>query len=251
MPGQTIQKYHVTLTTTDPFRVGASEDPLIDVDAPIAMVGGRPVIQGSTFKGAYRSELEAILITQYADKNARMRPCIPADRGNLSRDEQRLIRHGPYRGPNCGYKNQGNRSYAICPTCYLLGTMGLVGFVRVPYLFADAMPEEGYSIRRDRAIEGAAMRSNRKYQLIPPSTRFTGTLEVLMEDTIRGWKLGEARPLESRSHQDQWLQNNNSWPAAKILAELVVKPIENLKQMGGFTSKGFGGVSVKLEAVQG
>lgn len=260
--GQKYQRYQVTLVAKSPLRIGAAQDPLIDVDAPVALVGGRPVIQGSTLKGVYRSQLEALLIDQYAGQLAAARPCIPADWRNLSADEKGLLpnKGGKYRGSNCGYKprpaNQREerrdrgRITDICPTCYLLGTMGLLGFVRVPYLFAEAGadPEEGYSIRYDRAIGGAAHASNRKFQLIPPGARFSGTLDVLLEDSIRRWSLGKPRPLESDTHQDTWLVGH-AWPPQDVLNKLVVAPLEAVTQLGGFRSKGFGDVEIRLQPI--
>lgn len=244
---RTVQKYEIRVTTTQPFRIGAFPNPLSDIEAPVATIGGRPVIQGSTLKGAYRSQLEEYLILNYADNEA-MKPCIPAPWNNLSSDERQLIKEGKYRGPVCGYE-YGRGGNPICPACYLLGTAGLVGFVQVPYLYTDAAPEEGYSNRRDRATDTAAAGANRSYQIIPPGSLFVGTLEVITEDRVRGWVLGQPRPLQSYSHSDAWLENGAAWETERVLRELVVERLEAITRLGGFISKGFGNVRVEVKPI--
>lgn len=88
-----------------------------------------------------------------------MKPCIPAMDRNLSFDEKRLI-PDKYKGSNCGYGLQRDGRVQICPACYLLGTAGLIGFVQVPYLYADIDAEEGYAARRDRATNTVASGAN-------------------------------------------------------------------------------------------
>jgi CRISPR/Cas system CSM-associated protein Csm3 (group 7 of RAMP superfamily) len=245
---QTYRKYAVIITAEQPLRVGGYKDPISDVDAPLAMVGDQIVIPGSSLKGAYRNELENYLILNHADQNGAMRPCIPAAWNNLSHDERALIREQhKYKGECCGYDYKSGRQENICPTCYLLGTMGLVGFVLVPYLVTGADPEEGYAVRRDRVLGKAADRSNRSVLLMPPGTVFTGELSVLLEDKVRGWELGQPRPLKSRRYSDAWLKQ--PWPVEEVLQELVVERLEAIARIGGYISKGFGNVSVKVEPV--
>lgn len=236
------------------MHIGGAPDPLADIDGPVALLGGRPVVHGSSLKGAFRAQLEHILIESYSGA-AETKPCIPADWKNLSQDERGLINDlKKYKGSNCGYGykrpggSKGSQKLSICPTCYLLGTMGLMGFMQVPYLYSDIDPEDSYAIRQDRALLSGAGGSNRRLQLIPDGARFSGTLRVLLSDDLRGWRLGEARPLKSREYEDTWLVRH-PWKPEDVLSKLVEPALRSIKQMGGFRSKGCGDVEVTCTRV--
>ena len=154
---QRIALYTVELTTEQPFHIGAVRDPMSDVHNPFTVLGGQVVVQGPSLKGALRAQLEEYLILNYSD-NPAMKPCIPTP--NLSPDERILVdKHKKYRGFSCA---KGRRPHDLCPTCYLLGTMGLVGFVQVPYLYlvSEDEIEEIYCNRRDRALSTVAEGKN-------------------------------------------------------------------------------------------
>ena len=239
------QKYEVTVETLEPFRIGSVRDIMDVADNPIATVGGRPVIQGPSLKGAFRAAVEEYLVAEYGN-DERMRPCIPAAKNTISQDEAELIRKGVYRpGGGCMYTAKSQTS-SICPACYLFGAMGLPGFVRVPYLFTDASVEELYSVRVDRALGTVAERTNRDYQILPDGSKFTGILEVLLEDPRRTWKFGEKRPIGkdmSNFCGDDWLEG---WDQKKILEELVEARLRSISLLGGFKSKGCGKVEVLI-----
>jgi CRISPR/Cas system CSM-associated protein Csm3 (group 7 of RAMP superfamily) len=239
--------YLITATTLDPMRVGGKDDPLSEADNPLAIVGGRVCIPGPSLKGALRAELERYLNDQmYDTKTSRWRsehaasqPCIPSTR--FSPDERQLISSGHFRSRACRYPSDNE---SICPVCYLLGTQGLVGFVKVPFLFTNVTYSELYSARLDRSSRSVAEKTNRSYQLIPPETNFKGTLEVIRSDDLLGWELGKIRPLKESTLGDAWIRSD--WTADKILNELLIDRLTAIRSIGGYRSKGFGGVRIEV-----
>ena len=250
------KNYQVTLETVEPFRIGALENPLSDVHNPVTRIGGRVVVQGSSLKGALRSGVESYLIERYKNESG-VKPCIPSPESGLTQAELQLI-PGSYK-PHGGCKYQeperrhGNQpSYQpreheyICPACYLFGAQGITGFVRVPYLFSDAVPEDLYAVRIDRASLTVAERTNRDYQIIAPGMQFVGTLEVLLNDPVRGWMLGKARKLPAQATRgDVWLADGK-WTQERIMKELIVERLVALNLLGGFKSKGAGKVKISV-----
>jgi CRISPR/Cas system CSM-associated protein Csm3 (group 7 of RAMP superfamily) len=241
------RQFQVTLVTQEPFRIGALEDVMSGIHNPVATVGGRVVVQGSSLKGALRASVEDYLIERYGD-DPEMRPCIPTSARTLSDDERILIQKGLYRpGGSCMY-SQRHKSTSICPACYLFGAQGLVGFVRVPYLYTDVSPEALYAVRIDRAAGVVAEGTNREYQLVRDGAKFTGILEVLVTNTARAWELGMERPLKKSPDflGDRWLQKGD-WSPERIIDELIVGRLESIRFLGGFKSKGFGKVKTAVE----
>src|SRR5439155_10479814 len=161
-----IERFQITLTSLEPFRIGAPQDVMEGVDNPIATIGSRAAVLGPTLKGALRANIEKYLIEHYATDDD-MKPCIPSSEATLSEEEKKLISNRIYRvGGSCLFSRR-NKSPSICPACYLLGAQGLVGFVRVPFLLTDVTPEELYSVRIDRAAGVVSERTNREYQILP------------------------------------------------------------------------------------
>jgi CRISPR/Cas system CSM-associated protein Csm3 (group 7 of RAMP superfamily) len=231
------KSYAITLTTTEPFRVGGKSDPLSEAENPVAVVGGRVCIPGPSLKGAFRGELERFLNDTYYDNQNKtwpqdklaLQPCIPGTK--LLSDEQRLVNEKHFRGPSCHYPcDIGSRGkcgkrhdecHGICPVCYLLGAQGLIGFVQVPFLFTDIRYDELYSARLERTSHTVVRGTNRSYQLVPPETAFTGILEVLISDSLLGWELGRARELKESSMGDAWL-HDGQWSQEKVLGDLGI-----------------------------
>lgn len=240
-----LEVFTVTLTTVDPIRIGALQDPLSDADQPIARLGERPVIQGPSLKGALRAQIERHLIDQYPDR-PQMRPCIPAAR--LSKYEEGLR---GYRGPTCALPASPRRrgeDTSICPACYLLGAMGLPGFVRVPFLKSDAVPDELYSVRLDRRTGAVVTGSNRSWEVLPDGAEFVGTLEIVRRDSLTGWELGKPR---EPNVPDDWLKDGHEWSAEGIISELLVERMQAVTVIGGHRSKGCGRVRITVEAAPG
>ncbi|GAI24747.1 unnamed protein product, partial [marine sediment metagenome] len=153
------------------LHIGGSPSPLTEKKAPVFSVDGKPTIPASSFKGAFRYQVEQLLIAKKDELKSKLgttddkliRPCIPAPRP--SRAERELLHLG-YR-EHCEIKvkedkveipKENNSPIGLCPVCYLFGATGLMGFLRIPNLW----PETGEyridqtSIRIDRESGTAA-----------------------------------------------------------------------------------------------
>jgi CRISPR/Cas system CSM-associated protein Csm3 (group 7 of RAMP superfamily) len=191
-------------------------------------------------KGALRAEIERYLIHSYYDPGAKrwpserlaLQPCMAATR--LSEGEEALKGAGKYRG-HCTYPLSG-QAHGICPACYLLGAQGLVGFVKVPFLWCDLGPDALYSARIDRSSGTVAQGTNRKYQLLPQGTRFSGKLWLTASDAALDWTFGKPRPLPG--NPDQWL--GMGWDPMRVENELLLDRLRNITHLGGYKSKGCG-----------
>lgn len=266
------KRYKVELEATEPLRIGGVEDPRSGIHNPVTKVGEKVVIPGSSLKGALRAEIEQFLIENYHGKaspgwpqdKAAFQPCIPAPKPTT--DEQGLIDSGKYRSEACHYpcdieerfvergerifrgkctKDGSPNPHPICPVCYFLGAMGLNGFVRVPFLYAEISPEELYSARIDRAINTVVEGTNRSYQLISPGVKFSGELVIITEDPVAGWKIGELRPLNDKTLGDKWLEGGDL-KADELINTYIIERLKNIKILGGYKSKGFGQVKVEV-----
>ena len=255
------RRYNITLTAQVPLRIGGPQDLLSQAENPVAIVGGRVVVPGSSLKGRLRAEIESMLIDSYYDAANQawpsdkrpFQPCLPTT--NPSQDELGLVRAGRYRdkwepergGPgwSCTYTDR-EASPSICPACYFLGAMGLPGFVRVPFLYADGSPAQLYSATMDRATGTVRSGTNRPYDLVPQGTRFTGALAVVMQDTRLAWRLGQRRPVRAGTQGDAWLPQDGTAPQ-ELLETFILKPLRAISLLGGYKSKGFGEVRLTVE----
>ncbi len=272
-------EYEIVLKTESPFRVGRKEDPFTTIDQPIIMIGNRVVIPGTTLKGALREAIERYLIENYSDKPG-MKPCLPATPQTVTPDEMELIHQGKYKGTGCHYpcvsrshsnsrckhaiiggiehwaqEEKDKGLHYICPVCYLLGAQGLVGFVTVPFLYADATLYELPALRIDRVTgtvaTGTSGGTYRIYQIVPEGTEFRGVLRILLEDPIKGWKLGESRPLKGPTLGDIWLKENPEWRnPERIINELVIERLKSIRRLGGFKSHGAGYVKIEVKKLE-
>lgn len=247
-------KYKIELKTLEPLRIGASKDVMSSFDNPVATIGGRVVVQGSTLKGFLRNQIEEYLIDKYSDIKS-MKPCIPSSERTLSADEKLLIVSRKYRDKGaCSYssENMRNKSESICPACYFLGAMGLNGFVRIPYLYTETKPEELYSVRLDRAKDTVVEKTNRDYQIMADNVSFIGTLEVMSKNTVNNWTLGKIRSIQDNKKLDGWLNETSKkynkrfidLTASELAEEFLVERINGAHIIGGFKSKGCGKVSI-------
>jgi len=246
------KQFTVKLVTKAPFRIGGVK-PIpgtTDVDSPIVRLGNKIVVQGTSLKGAYRAELERYLIDNFLDKttkrwkNTWFKPCIPADVKTILADERKLLDKGFYKYC-CSYPNPNDY---ICPVCYLLGARGLIGFINVPFLkMIKGSVERLQFIREDRVIGTSARGAIGKFEAIPESSVFEGVMTVLEEDDILGWKFGQKRDL-AESQGDKWL-DSPEWTKEKVEDNLIIKRLTNIKNLGGYRSKGFGQVDIKIEKI--
>lgn len=265
------KRYKIELETVEPLRIGGAVSPLTGIHSPVAKVGEKVVIPGSSLKGALRAEIEQFLIEAYHGKASldwpkdklAFQPCVPAPKPTT--DEQALIDVGKYRAEACHYPckfaeyfERGGRRFRgdctkdgkpnphlICPACYFLGAMGLSGFVRIPFLYAEISPEELYSLRIDRAKNTGVEGSNWPYQLIPTGVKFSGDLVIISEDPVTGWKIGQPRPLSDKTLGDKWLEQE-SLNREELVNTYIVERLKNIKILGGYKSKGFGEVKIEV-----
>lgn len=243
-----IKRFRVECQLLSPAHLGGLNDPLSSADNPIALVGGRLCIPGPSFKGALRNELERWLVgVFYGDgkwQDDNLKPCVPATKP--SRDEEALAKEGKYRDRSCSYRDDGRGT--ICPVCYVLGAMGLVGFVSVPFLFSEAPRGELYSSRLDRVSRTVVHGSNRPYQLAPQESKFVGEIEVLLKDDLLGWEFGKMRPV-GNAQADAWLQKLDDIEQNKLVRALVTERVERISGLGGYRSKGFGRVKMSVSEI--
>ncbi|MBE3576246.1 MAG: hypothetical protein IMX00_00870 [Limnochordales bacterium] len=242
MPDRVFREYDLWLTIDQPLFVGGPPDPMSEFHSPVARIGGRAVIPGTSVKGALRSQLERLLIQQAA-RNPVFRPCIPFPFSRLSADEHTLVRAGVYRGGACEY-GKG----PICPACYFLGCQSLPGFVMVPYLEADKDPEPAYAAARDRATSAVHRGFNRNVEVMPPGTTFRGVLRILIEDQQRKWTLGRERE-HLEPNTDSWLRelSHEERHVDRLIDKYVVEPLKSICSIGGKVSTGHGWVRGALE----
>lgn len=257
------KNFAVTLTTLEPFRIGGVNDPLSDVNNPVTTVGGRLVVPGPSLKGILRNAVEHHLINSYwrdgcwPEKELALQPCIPTTRRTL--DEDGLVNQNKYRKNACHYpclkkpcpsEKENEMSHTICPVCYFFGAMGVIGFLRVPFLLASSSGNELYSSRMDRSIGTVVEGTNRPYQLVPNGVQFTGTLEVLIKDTVLGWELGKPRPFpEKQTKGDEWLKDAKRSPD-ELIKEFVLDRLQAITLLGGYKSKGFGRVKIEVKELK-
>ncbi len=260
------KEFKIEMTTLEPIRIGGIASPLSGIDNPIAKVGDKVVVPGSTLKGAYRWEIERYLIDTYFDKATKnwkdknLQPCIPSTK--LQPDENQLVKNGLYRFYNQSQQQRGGefkgegchyscgkcreQRHEICPVCYFLGANGLEGFVKVPFLYADTKVNELYSANIDRAVQTVKPGTNRPYQLVPDGTKFIGTLTVILKDTVRDRELGKARNLKDYTGGDAWLLGH-ARSRDDIIKEFIIDRLVSIKTIGGYKSKGFGMVDIKIK----
>lgn len=224
----------ITVRAVSPVRVGGSIDHIRGIDLPMATVGGKPVIPGASLKGAFRAELTASLL-RLARENPLLRPCIATP--TRSNEEKALQ---GFKEKACVVEEDPGDN-TICPACYLLGAQGLVGFVRVPFLYASVSQEELVELPCDYARGTGRNVGPRTLEFVPKEATFTGELELVLRDEVRGWELGKPRPQFHR--QDRWLEDG-SWSAERIERDLVRNCLEAIDKLGGCKSRGYGSVAV-------
>jgi len=244
------------------LHIGGSPSPLSEKDAPVFSVDGKPAIPASSFKGAFRYQVEQLLIAKKDELKLKLgitddkliRPCIPAPRP--SRAEQELLNLG-YR-KHCEIKveedkveipKENNRPIGLCPVCYLFGATGLMGFLRIPNFW----PEVGEyridqtSIRIDRESGTAAHRALVKGEQVKPGTMFKGMLEIIAQQGT--FQFGKAREIGG-TNVDLWLNGIASKSVEEtqllLINEILIPALNNISVLGGQKSKGAGRVKVEI-----
>lgn len=245
------------------LHIGGSPSPLTEKKAPVFSVDGKPAIPASSFKGAFRYQVEQLLITRKEDLKAKLeitddkliKPCIPAPRP--SKAEQKLQSLG-YR-KHCEIKveedkieipKEGNTPIGLCPVCYLFGATGLMGFLRIPNFW----PEVGEyridqtSIRIDRESGTAATGAIVTGEQVKPGTVFNGTLEIIAQQGT--FQFSRTREIGG-TKVDLWLDKIASKPLKEaqllLINEILIPALNNATVLGGQKSKGAGKISIEID----
>jgi len=238
------------------LHIGGSASPLTEKKAPVFSVDGKPVIPASSLKGAFRYQLEQILINKKDELKSELclnnadllKPCIPAPKP--SKAEKQLLNLG-YR-QHCAVKVEDDKVFAengVCPVCYFFGATGLMGLLRIP----NALPELGEykidqtSIRIDRKSGTAASGAIVTGEQVKPGSIFKGTLEIIAKQG--NFEFGKPREI-GEIKIDRWLDGIASKPTSEtqllLINKLLIPALNNITVLGGQKSKGAGKVTVEI-----
>ncbi len=239
------------------LHIGGSPSPLTEKKALVFSVDGKPAIPASSFKGAFRYQVEQLLIDKKDELKSKLgitddeliTPCIPSPRP--SKAEQALFRSG-YR--KCSeIKVEEDKvivdNNGLCPVCYLFGTPGLMGFLRIPNFWTDT---GGYridqtNIRIDRGSGTTAKKAKVDGEQVKPGTVFKGTLEVIAQE--RTFQFGKPREIGG-TNVDLWLNGIASKPTKEaqllLINDILIPALNNITILGGFKSKGAGKVKIEI-----
>jgi CRISPR/Cas system CSM-associated protein Csm3 (group 7 of RAMP superfamily) len=239
------------------LHIGGSPSPLTEKKAPVFSVDGKPAIPASSFKGAFRYQVEQLLIDKKDEIKSKLRitddelikPCIPAPRP--SKAEQELLNLG-YR-KHCEIKVEEDKvdmpEKGICPVCYFFGATGLMGFLRIPNFWPEAGEYriDQTSIRIDRESGTAATAAIVTGEQVKPGTVFKGTLEIVAQQIT--FQFGRAREIGG-TKVDLWLDGiaSKSIEEAQILLinEILIPALNNITVLGGQKSKGAGKILIEI-----
>lgn len=242
------------------LHVGGTPSPLTEKKQPVFSVDGQPVIPASSFKGAFRQQVEMLLIERQAklagdlglsgDKANLLKPSIPAARP--SRAEQDLVGNG-YRREHSEIKAEQDRVQVspggLCPVSYFLGATGLEGYLRIP----NFMPQAGdwridqTRIRIDRQSQTAASGAIVTGEQVKPGTLFTG--RVLIFGQRNGAAFGRCRVIGGTRVDlwlDIWAEDDDARRQLFLVNEIVIPALNNLRVLGGQKSLGGGRVEIAL-----
>jgi hypothetical protein len=260
--------------------IGASKSPLVGKDLPLFKIDDRPVIPGTSLKGAWRSRLEALLQEKSSDfagklsaKPEHLKPCIPTTRPSPAESDKFA---GKRWLTGCQIEmdrdrisinpREGNRTF-VCPVCYFFGANGLQGFLRIGNLVPAAPIASVFDqtiTSRDRALDGVRKGALASGEHIKGGTKFQGLAELLLFDGT--FTFGEARAVrfeEGRQgqkkpveiHFDPWLeafakkQSDLNERRLTLLNEWLIPAFQKIDMLGGHRSKGGGRVNVGIAVV--
>ncbi len=238
------------------LHIGGSPSPLTEKKAPVFSVDGKPAIPASSFKGAFRYQLEQLLINKKNELKSELRidnadllkPCIPAPKP--SKAEQQLLKFG-YR-PHCEVKVEEDKVIAkdgVCPVCYFFGATGLMGLLRIPNVWSEAGEYriDQTSIRIDRKSGTAATGAIVTGEQVKPGSVFKGTLEIIAKQG--NFEFGRPREI-GETKIDKWLDGiaSKSIGEAQLLLinKILIPALNNITVLGGQKSKGAGKVTIEI-----
>ncbi|MFW9997587.1 MAG: RAMP superfamily CRISPR-associated protein [Candidatus Odinarchaeota archaeon] len=238
------------------LHIGGSPSPIMDKKAPVFSVDGKPVIPATSFKGAFRYQVEQLLINnrtgiagKFSLKDEKItKPCIPSPKPSVP--EKELLKT-VYRR-SCNIKTAPRIEVdggGFCPACYLFGGPGLMGFLRIPNFFPGAGEYriDQTNIRIDRKTGTAAEGAIVTGEQVKPGTAFTGTLEII--DKLEMFQFGRPRVIGDIK-VDQWLDGLTEKPLEDVqlllINQLLIPALNEIQILGGQKSKGAGKVGIQL-----
>ena len=208
-----IAEIKVEYTTLSALAIlSGREEAYAPLDQVVTEVGGKPVIPGSSLKGAVRSAVESLL----AQRNIPV--CVPdsAVPKEFSREKDKYAR-GIGRLPACE-----GRTGKLCPVCQVFGAVDLAA--RATFLDAKPVGEakliERSHVALTRDNRAAAGGKLLQLQAVDAGTKFEGIVRVT---------------------------NPQDWHIGSVLAGL--KTLE-LTSLGGKKSVGYGEIEVKVASLK-
>lgn len=207
--------------TTASLSIRAGDQPQEITDAPVIKIGGKPVLPGSSLKGALRSSLEGLLAARGVSV------CVPAtaipnEIKREKREQQYLEKIG--RKKPCEPQDKD-----LCPVCLIFGTAGQKSGLSGSAIFLDATLTG--EVSPETLLE-------RTHVAITRDTRSqAGGALVTVESVDAGAKfVGSVR-----------LINPEDWQVGAIL-----QAIEWLKQLGIGSKKtaGYGQLNIAVQSIQ-
>lgn len=261
----------VTVDQGSFLHIGATGSPIREKKAPIFLIQNQPVIPGSSFKGAWRAQLENLLESQFDelcgelgltnDHRDRLKPCIPIPKPSAAEREQ--FKGGRRKLAGCQVMvdektvqlnpSRDREDKTVCPACYFFGANGLMGFLRVPNLVKVQPPAlratyDQTNIRRDRAADNAAPGALVTGEQVDPGTVFEGEVDIVLRDGP--FEFGMPRKV-GVTEVDHWLDafaasNDRLQIQLRLLNRLLLPALEKVTVLGGQRSKGGGRVTTTL-----
>jgi CRISPR-associated RAMP protein (TIGR02581 family) len=220
---------NISILNEEPLRIGAGRGgPLSPTDLPVITIrlpeGDFPYIPGSSLKGTFRSTAE------YISRSLGISVCQAGACNSMFLDEGRMVRYGD-RLDELLREGREKETEVLdllsryCLICKLFGSSSFSSHID----FEDAYPVEGVSrgIKAGIAINrrSGAVQRGAFYQVefVNPGHKFKGS--IVMKN-IPNYGLG-------------------------LLAQVLDYLNEGVVRLGGFKSRGFGKVRVKVENIDG
>lgn len=238
------------------LHIGGTPSPLTEKKQPIFSVDGQPVIPASSFKGAFRQQVELLLVQKKAElaqalnlpgsKADLLKPSIPAPRP--SKAEQDLLNRG-YR-KHCEIRVEDDRIRgSLCPISYFFGATGLEGFLRISNFFPQAgeWRIDQTRIRIDRKSQTAAPGAIVTGEQVKPGSVFTGKLYIFKER--HGAPFGRCREIGGTKVDPwlaEWQESDDTKRQLFLFNEILIPALNNVKVLGGQKSLGGGRVEIEL-----
>lgn len=252
----------ITVEAGSFLHVGGTPSPLTEKKQPVFSVDGQPVIPASSFKGAFRQQVENLLIQKKNDLAGSLglsgnqidllKPSIPAPRP--SKAEQDLFNKG-YRSRHSEIRVEDDKvqilpqGQGLCPPSYFFGATGLEGYLRIPNFFSapGEWRIDQTRIRIDRKSQTAAPGAIVTGEQVKPGSVFKGDLLIFQER--QGTTFGLCRTIggsEVDLWLKQWAEIDNTKRQLFLLNKILIPALSNIEILGGQKSLGGGKVSISV-----